>query len=47
VAVVPGVDWFDVSANGTLAFRSPAGPRPVVRIVLNWGEELKRLGAGR
>jgi hypothetical protein len=45
--MVPGVDWFDVSANGTLAFRSSSGPRPVVRIVLHWDEELKRLGATR
>ncbi len=43
--LVPDVDWFDVSANGTLAFRSTGGPRPAVRIVLHWDEELNRLGA--
>jgi WD40-like Beta Propeller Repeat len=43
--LVPDVDWFDVSANGTLAFRSIGGPRPAVRIVLHWDEELNRLGA--
>jgi hypothetical protein len=42
--MVPDVDWFDVSANGTLAFRSTGGPRPAVRILLHWDEELKRLG---
>jgi hypothetical protein len=43
--MVPDVDWFDVSANGTLALRSTGGPRPAVRIILHWDEELKRLGA--
>jgi hypothetical protein len=42
--LVPDVDWFDVSANGTLAYRSVGGPRPAVRIVLHWDRELKRLG---
>lgn len=41
--VVPDVDWFDVAANGTLAFRRTGGPRPALRIVLHWDEELKRL----
>jgi hypothetical protein len=45
--MVPGVDWFDVAANGTLAFRRSGGPRPALRIVLHWDEELKRLGASR
>jgi hypothetical protein len=43
--MVPDVDWFDVSANGTLAFRSTGGPRPAIRILLHWDEELERLGA--
>jgi hypothetical protein len=45
VLLIPGVDWFDVAANGTLAFRTPGVPRPRLRIVLHWDEELKRAGA--
>jgi serine/threonine-protein kinase len=42
VVMVPDVDWFDVAANGTLAFRRTGGLRPALRIVLHWDEELKR-----
>jgi hypothetical protein len=43
VVMVPDVDWFDVAANGTLAYRRTGGFRPVLRIVLHWDEELKRM----
>jgi serine/threonine-protein kinase len=47
VLMMGGVNWFDVAGNGTLAFRESGGPRPALRIVLNWDEELKRLDARR
>jgi hypothetical protein len=47
VFLMGDVDWFDVAGNGTLAFLDSGGPRPAIRIILNWDEELKRLDRGR
>jgi hypothetical protein len=39
--IVPGAEWFDVAANGTLAFRDTSGPRASIRLILNWDVELR------
>jgi hypothetical protein len=43
VAVVRDADWYDVAADGTLAYRRRTGPRPAIVVVLHWTSELTRL----